>query len=153
MRGIALGLWAATLGMILLRFLNNAGRNGRAALILASAYAANALFNLVAWRLVGPSGNGSILIGIGEASRGLVLLAGTAFALNALWPLSRLLRVVRPLAAALAALCFSSSKLERALGASVGWRLRVPRNDAAGRPLLMPGEVAAWRGRPAMVRQ
>ena len=56
LRGIAFGLWATTLGMILLRFLNNAGRNGRAALILASAYAANAALNLLAWRVVGPFG-------------------------------------------------------------------------------------------------
>lgn len=71
LRGIAMGLWATTLGMILLRFLNNAGRNGRAALILAAAYAANGLLNLLAWRIIGPSGNGSILIGLGEATRGL----------------------------------------------------------------------------------
>ncbi len=46
LRGIAFGLWASTLGWILLRTLNSTGRNARAAFILVAAYAANPLVNL-----------------------------------------------------------------------------------------------------------
>ena len=105
LQGIASGLWATTLGMILLRFLNNAGRNGRAALILASAYAANALINLLAWQLTGPAGTSATLLGLGEAARGLVLFAGTAIALQAFWPLMRLVAFCAPLGAGMALLC------------------------------------------------
>jgi putative peptidoglycan lipid II flippase len=151
LRGIAFGLWAATLGMILLRFLNNAGRNGRAALILASAYAANAALNVLALRLVGPSENGSIFIGIGEASRGLVLLLGAAFALKALWPLSRLLALCVPLAAGMAALCLLVQQSWSGLWAHLlagGFVCLATMALAA--LVLMPGEVSAWRGRLAM---
>jgi putative peptidoglycan lipid II flippase len=80
-----------TLGMILLRFLNSAGRNGRAALILASGLAVNAILNLVAWRAEDFFGTGSTFIGLGEAARGLVVLAGTTIALNAEREVLRLL--------------------------------------------------------------
>jgi putative peptidoglycan lipid II flippase len=89
--GIAVGSWAMTLGMILLRFLNSAGRNGRAALILASGLAVNAILNLVAWRAEDFFGTGSTFIGLGEAARGLVVLAGTTIALNAEREVLRLL--------------------------------------------------------------
>lgn len=99
LRGIATGLWAITLGMVLLRFLNNAGRNGRAALILASAYATNAVLNLLAWQATGTLGNSSLLIGLGEAARGLVLLLGVSIALDCHWHLTRLIaRCVLPMA-------------------------------------------------------
>ncbi len=77
LRGIAVGLWAATLGWVLLRILNSAGRNGLAAVILGVAFASNAAANLVtvAWL-------GSLGLGLSEAVRGLVLLAGTAAALR-----------------------------------------------------------------------
>ena len=134
LRGIAMGLWATTLGMILLRFLNNAGRNGHAALILAAAYAANGLLNLLAWRIIGPSGNGSILIGLGEATRGLVLVAGTAFALSSVRPLMRLLllcgcaggsygRAVHP----------HPASLDWALDAPGAWWICLPWNNFADR--------------------
>ena len=38
LRGIAFGVWAATLGWILIRLLNGSGRNGVAALILVTGY-------------------------------------------------------------------------------------------------------------------
>ena len=105
LRGIALGLWAATLGMILLRFLNNAGRNGRAALILASAYAVNALLNLIAWRswalrktAASSSASGRRLARLRAAAWHGLRLESAAAAL-------RLLALCVPLAAGMAALC------------------------------------------------
>ena len=154
LRGIAIGLWATTLGMILLRFLNNAGRNGRAALILASAYVANAALNLLAWRVIGPSGNGSILIGFGEAARGLVLLAGTAAALGALRPLLRLIALCGPLAAVMAALCIAIQQ------AWTGLWMHLLAGGAVclattllGAWLFGLGNIAAWRNQFAGVRE
>ena len=154
LRGIAIGLWATTLGMILLRFLNNAGRNGRAALILASAYVANAALNLLAWRLIGPLGNGSILIGFGEAARGLVLLAGTAVALGTLRPLLRLILLCAPLAAVMAALCIAIQQAWTGLwthllaGGAVCFATTL-----LGVWLFGPGNIAAWRSQLAGVRE
>lgn len=96
LRGIALGLWAATLGWVLIRIVNAAGRNGAAAVVLGTAYAANALFNvLVVPRL------GSLGLGLGEAVRGLVLLGGTATVLGCGWLLLRQLLLMLPAAALL----------------------------------------------------
>ncbi len=72
LRGISLGLWASTLGWVLLRMVNAAGRNGAAAAIVVTAYAANALVNLAAVPVLGTLG-----LGLGEAARGLLLLGGT----------------------------------------------------------------------------
>ena len=107
LRGIAMGIWAATLGSILMRFLNLAGRNREAALVLASAFAGNAVVNIIAWKIVGSSGDGSYLIGLGEAMRGLILLAGTAVLLEVHWPLLRLGRQLLPAAATALILCLS----------------------------------------------
>ncbi|MFD0934258.1 lipid II flippase MurJ, partial [Methylobacterium trifolii] len=82
LRGIAAGLWAATLGWILLRMLNSSGRNAAAALILSLSFGANAGFNLLTWHLQETSGAGPLLFGFGEALRGLVLLAGTVLMLG-----------------------------------------------------------------------
>jgi putative peptidoglycan lipid II flippase len=105
LRGVSAGLWAATLGMILLRFLNNAGRNGLAAVILAFALAINALLNLLAWRMTAAGGNGAMLIGLGESARGLTLLVGVSVALNCHWPLLRLAASCIPPAAILGLFC------------------------------------------------
>ena len=70
LRGISLGLWASTLGWVLLRMVNAAGRNGAAAAIVVTAYAANALVNLATVPMLGT-------LGLGEAARGLLLLGGT----------------------------------------------------------------------------
>jgi len=72
LRGISVGLWASTLGWVLLRMVNAAGRNGAAAAIVCTAYAGNALVNLLAVPLTGIFG-----LGLGEAARGLLLLGGT----------------------------------------------------------------------------
>lgn len=75
--GISAGLWAATLGWILIRQLNREGRNGRAAWVLVQAYGVNIAFNLVLGAQWGALG-----FGLGEAARSVVLLAGTAFAVG-----------------------------------------------------------------------
>jgi putative peptidoglycan lipid II flippase len=72
LRGISLGLWASTLGWVLLRMVNATGRNGAAAVIVVTAYAGNALVNLAAVPMLGTLG-----LGLGEAARGLLLLGGT----------------------------------------------------------------------------
>jgi len=98
LRGIAAGMWAMTLGWILLRILNSAGRNARATMIMAAAFGANALTSaLLAPRL------GELGLGLGEAVRGVVLLAGVAMALGGAGQLVRLLLLASPCAACLLA--------------------------------------------------
>lgn len=82
LRGIAFGVWAATLGWILIRLLNGSGRNGMAALIIVSAYLVNMAFNLTASAMHPSPGQGMLLLGLGEASRSLVLLVGVVLALK-----------------------------------------------------------------------
>jgi putative peptidoglycan lipid II flippase len=82
LRGIAFGLWAATLGWILIRILNGAGRNFAAATIIVSAYVVNIAINLLTSYLPGSEQYGTLLLGLGEAARGIVLLAGVMIALG-----------------------------------------------------------------------
>jgi putative peptidoglycan lipid II flippase len=82
LRGISFGLWAATLGWILIRILNSAGRNSLAAIIIVSGYAANILVNLMTSSFQTASGSGVLLLGLGEAARGIVLLCAVAFVLE-----------------------------------------------------------------------
>ncbi|MDC7787140.1 lipid II flippase MurJ [Rhodoplanes sp. TEM] len=82
LRGIAVGLWASTLGWILLRTLNSTGRNLHAAAILIAAYAANVAVNLATSGLQTATQYGPLIIGLGEAVRSLVLLGGTILALE-----------------------------------------------------------------------
>jgi putative peptidoglycan lipid II flippase len=82
LRGIALGLWAATLGWILIRILNGAGRNFAAAAIIVSAYLVNIVVNLLASYLPAAHEWGTLLLGLGEAARGIVLLAGVMIVLG-----------------------------------------------------------------------
>ena len=82
LRGIAFGVWAATLGWILIRLLNGSGRNGVAALILVTGYVVNMAFNAVTSALHPAPDQGMLLLGLGEASRSLVLLVGVALALK-----------------------------------------------------------------------
>jgi putative peptidoglycan lipid II flippase len=82
LRGISVGLWAATLGYILLRILNRTRRNAAVAVILVVAYAVNAAVNLGTMGVQETSGAGTMILGLGEAARGCTLLAGAAFALN-----------------------------------------------------------------------
>lgn len=97
LRGISVGLWASTLGWVLIRMVNAAGRNGAAAIIVVSAYAANSLVNLAAVPMLGTLG-----LGLGEATRGLVLLGGTALALACGGLMLRCLAPATVVAAALA---------------------------------------------------
>ncbi len=82
LRGIAFGVWAATLGWILIRLLNGAGRNGTAAVIIVTGYAVNIVFNLLTLRMPVSPGQGMLLLGLAEASRSLVLLLGVVLALK-----------------------------------------------------------------------
>jgi putative peptidoglycan lipid II flippase len=97
LRGISVGLWATTLGWVLVRLVNAAGRNGAASAVVVSAYAANALVNVAAVPTLGTLG-----LGLGEATRGLVLLGGTAAALGCGGIVLRCLARAAPAAAALA---------------------------------------------------
>jgi putative peptidoglycan lipid II flippase len=83
LRGIGCGLWAATLGWILIRILNGAGRNFAAAAIIISAYVANIVVNLLTSYLPQGTEYGTLLLGLGEAVRGIVLLGGIMIALTA----------------------------------------------------------------------
>ncbi len=82
LRGISFGLWAATLGWILLRVLNSTGRNVTAALILVCAYAANISLNLLTSLIPAADSHGLLYLGLGETMRGLVMLGGIAIALK-----------------------------------------------------------------------
>ncbi|MDE2377179.1 lipid II flippase MurJ [Bradyrhizobium sp.] len=82
LRGIAFGVWAATLGWVLVRLLNGAGRNGVAALIIVSAYIVNMGFNLLAAKLYASPEQGMLLLGLAEASRSAVLLFGIVLVLG-----------------------------------------------------------------------
>jgi putative peptidoglycan lipid II flippase len=82
LRGIAFGVWASTLGWILIRLLNRAGRNGLAALIIVSGYLLNMAFNMLASMMHPSPGQGMLLLGLGEAGRSLVLLVGVVLALK-----------------------------------------------------------------------
>jgi putative peptidoglycan lipid II flippase len=76
-RGISIGLWAASLGFVFVRMLNATGRNHAAACVLTLSYAANMAANLATARLWGTFG-----LGVGESLRGLVLLLGSALCLG-----------------------------------------------------------------------
>ncbi|TWF58265.1 murein biosynthesis integral membrane protein MurJ [Neorhizobium alkalisoli] len=82
LRGISIGLWASTLGWILLRLLNSSQRNVRAAVILVLAYAVNFSLNYATSGLQQSSGFGVLILGLGETCRSLVLLGGVMLALQ-----------------------------------------------------------------------
>jgi putative peptidoglycan lipid II flippase len=82
LRGIAFGVWAATLGWILVRLLNGSGRNGVAAIVIVTAYLVNMAFNATSSTMHVASGEGMLLLGLAEASRSLVLLTGVVLALE-----------------------------------------------------------------------
>ena len=99
LRGISAGLWAATLGWVLLSVVTAEGR-GRAALtVMVLGYGMNILVNFALAPALGPAG-----IGLAEAARGLTLLAGAATALGCLDLLARRLLLAAPPAALLAIL-------------------------------------------------
>lgn len=82
LRGIAFGVWAATLGWILIRLLNGSGRNGVAAIVIVTAYLVNMAFNGVTSAIHVAGGEGMLLLGLAEASRSCVLLIGVVLALE-----------------------------------------------------------------------
>lgn len=85
-RGISVGLWAATVGWVVLRLLNGAGRNMAAAAILVAAYLANLAFNSLVFGLVPHALHSSLILGLGEAVRGLVLFGATVVTLKLVRP-------------------------------------------------------------------
>lgn len=91
LRGIAAGLWATTLGYILLRMLNNLGWNRRATAIVAIGYIANALTGTLLVHQLG-----GFALGFGEAVRGVVVLTGVTLALGCIQPLLRVIRDAVP---------------------------------------------------------
>ncbi|MET0220178.1 MAG: lipid II flippase MurJ [Tardiphaga sp.] len=146
LRGIAFGLWASTLGWILIRILNGAGRNFAAASIIITAYVVNIAINLLTSYLPGADQSGTLLLGLGEAARGIILLAGVMVALGSRRKLL-LLIVLGSIPAALMAVlgwqiheAFSGSVIRLFIGglaylACVGLALA----------MLMPGVyVMAW---------
>jgi putative peptidoglycan lipid II flippase len=148
LRGLAAGQWATMLAMILLRFLNNAGRNRLASFIFASAFATNALLNIAASRAIDQLGHGSLLLGLGEAGRGFVLLAGTAMALRIHRPLLRLLLRGLPFAVITAGCCFI---LEQEIHSAVA-RLGIGAIVCAAMislsaPILMPTGISSFKRR------
>ena len=141
--GIATGLWAATLGWILVRLLNGAGRNAHAAWILVAAFASNALFAVLVVPWIGIAG-----LGGGEALRGVVLLGGTAVALGCL---GRILRVVLLLLPGCALLVLAGALVQQGFGAPL-LRLGIGAGlcgvtGAAGLLLVAPGMVRTLLGR------
>jgi putative peptidoglycan lipid II flippase len=82
LRGISVGLWASTIGWVVLRMLNRAGRNKTAAMILVSAYLSNLLFNVLLFQFPIADSHGTLVLGLGESMRGLVLLGATVVCLG-----------------------------------------------------------------------
>ncbi|WP_398480177.1 lipid II flippase MurJ [Tardiphaga sp.] len=82
LQGISCGLWAATLGWILIRIINGAGRNFVAAVIIVIAYLVNVGVNLLTSYLPHVLDSGTLLLGLGEAARGIILLAGVMMVLK-----------------------------------------------------------------------
>ena len=89
--GIAIGLWASTLGWILLRVLNGAGRSRVTAVILISAHVANMGINLLSSTIHEGGDFGVFVIGLGDSARSFVLLGGVVLALGYGWRIMRLI--------------------------------------------------------------
>ena len=70
------------LGWILLRLLNSASRNMRVALILMISYAAGTTFNVLISGTAPADGSDIVLIGLGETTRALVMLAGVLLSMQ-----------------------------------------------------------------------
>lgn len=82
LRGISVGLWASTLGWILLRLLNRANRSTLAAGILVAAYLVNLAVNFTTSHLPQVNDHGVMLLGLGETARSLVMCFALIFALH-----------------------------------------------------------------------
>ncbi len=82
LRGISIGLWATTLGWVLLRMLNSAGQNRQATVILLAGFVVNMTSNLILAEVPAAKAYGPFIIGAGESLRGFVLLFGSAMVLG-----------------------------------------------------------------------
>ncbi|MFC0480783.1 lipid II flippase MurJ [Gellertiella hungarica] len=124
LRGISIGLWASTLGWILLRLLNRANRSTLAAGILVASYLANIGINAATATLAEAQTYGTLFLGFGETVRSFVMCASVIIALGTPLSLLRLLaRGLIPAAAmALAGLevieTFDGTLVRLALGLS-----------------------------------
>jgi putative peptidoglycan lipid II flippase len=94
MSGIAVGLWAGTLGVILLRLLNNSGRSWQTALVVALSFGVNAVLNLVTTRITLEGELPALMLGLAEGARGIALLVGVAFVIGCTLALARLLLLI-----------------------------------------------------------
>lgn len=79
LRTISIGLWASTLGWILIRMINAQGRNKAAARVISAAYFGNVVVNLILWATTPIEIMG---LGLGEATRGLTILIGASITLG-----------------------------------------------------------------------
>jgi putative peptidoglycan lipid II flippase len=123
LRGIGFGLWASTLGWILIRILNGAGRNFAAAVIIVTAYVVNIAINFLTLQVL--DGGDTLLLGVGETARSLVLLAGVVIALGSRGKLLWLILL---------------ASVPAALMALLGWQIQ--ERIVATLPRLLTGGVA-----------
>ncbi len=105
-RGISIGLWAASLGYVFIRMLNAQGRNRAAAGVITLSYAANMITNVATAHLWGTFG-----LGVGESMRGLVLLLGSALCLGCMKELIELGRPLLVPSLAVLAACIMTTEL------------------------------------------
>jgi putative peptidoglycan lipid II flippase len=105
MRGICVGLWAGTLGMILLRHLNNDGRNRTAALLLLSSFAGAMAFNIMCSMTMITFSHPALLLGCAESLRGIVVLSGVAYLLACHRQILRMLGLAAGPVLAMIAIC------------------------------------------------
>jgi len=82
LRGISIGLWASTLGWILLRLLNRANRSTLAAGILVASYLANIAMNAISAALEHTPTYGTFFLGLGETVRSFVMCTAVIIALG-----------------------------------------------------------------------
>jgi putative peptidoglycan lipid II flippase len=144
LRGISVGLWAATLGWILLRMLNSTYRNTAVAVILVASYAVNVVVNLATAGIQESSGAGTLILGLGEAARSCTLLAGVALALRCGGRLLYLIGIALVPAAALAVIGWKidatfSGPYQRLLCGGIACVICI----ASAASFLMPTEVKA----------
>lgn len=142
--GIALGLWASTLGWILLRLLNRANRNIAAGFILTCAYAVNIGVNLVLQSFEHENSTGIFLMGVGETGRALVLLGGVVIALGCFSTFARLTLIAVAPGLLMAAIAWS---IEQWLPPSLA------RLALGGGALILCTAVAGWVLCPGLMRQ
>ena len=107
MRGMAIGMWAGAVGMVLLRHLNNDGRNRIAAAILAISFTTGMMVNLASsnWAGTGDVRN-AFLLGSADSARCVVLLVAVTLALGCYWSVMRLIALAALPAAAMGGLCW-----------------------------------------------